>query len=358
MLNARRRFQGSNARREIPIQSFELTDSANGLTMRENLVGGRVNSEIRGSCDRVDKIIEDVLEDDSLIEELILMGMEYTVGEGGKYLSGGQAMKVSIARAIVKNPNILLLDEATASLDERSQAGIVHFIEDEFRNRTVLSVSHRLSAIRNYHRILVFDRGRILQEGTYDELVSQGGLFRTLFMQQEGTIEASPEMTITDKKVEYRELTGDLSKRSSELQRTIALSPIFSSLRIENISLLERLVKVVKCAKDTVLFNRGDIEDEFFIILDGEVEFFVEHGTNEASQIEIVDTYGPGQSFGELALFGDVPRTLGARAKTDLRLCTLNREDLIKLIEVVPQISIALLEMLSKRIAQFRDQIY
>ena len=328
------------------------------LSVGENLIGGRVNSEIRGARDQVDSTVIDVMKEAGCIDELVLMGLEYSAGEGGSFLSGGQAMKVAIARSLLKNPSILLLDEATAPLDQRSQAAIMHMIKNEFRDRTVVFITHRISTVRDFDRIVVFDRGRIVQEGTYDELVSREGLFQTLMRQQEDTLLPAPKMTTMEKEVQDSQLSRDPSAQSSELQRIIALSPVFSNMTSEDIALLERLSRVVNCPKDTVLFNRGDEGEEFFIILDGEVEFFVEQVTEAGSKTEIVDIYGPGQSFGELALFGDASRTLGARAKTDLRLCTLNREDLIGLIEVSPQISIALLETLSKRIAQIRARIY
>jgi len=342
----------------LSIHFFDADTTRKFMSLRENLIQGRVNSEIHGAQDEVDDVIIGLMRKEGFIDELVLMGLEYAVGEGGRFLSGGQSMKVAIARSILKTPSILLMDEVTAPLDEKSQATVMDMIENEFRDKTVFFITHRISTIRNFDRILVFDRGRIAQEGTYDELVSREGLFQTLVRQQEGAMVPAPKMTITDKESQDRQLSGGLSSQSSELQRIIALSPAFSNLTSQHIALLERLTKTVKCTKDTVLFNRGDTGDKLFIIVDGEVEFFIEQATDEGCRVEIVDTYGPGQSFGELALFGDVTRTLGARAKNDLRLCTLSREDLIKLIEVSPQISISLLETLSKRIAQIRDQIY
>jgi ABC-type multidrug transport system ATPase subunit len=344
--------------RALSVHHFDGEPAGEYLSLGESFIGGRVNSEFRGARDEVDGAIIDVMKEEGLIDELVLMGLEYTAGEGGGSLSGGQAMKIAIARSILKDPSILLMDEATAPLDQKSQAAVMSVIENEFRDRTVIFITHRISTVRNFDRILVFDRGRIVQEGAYDELVSQEGLFQTLVRQQEGAMAPAPKMATTDKEAQDRGLSGDLPAKSSELKRIIAMCPVFSNLKIEQITLLERLAKIVKCTEDRVLFSRGDPADEFFIILDGEVEFIVDHETDEGSQIEIVDTYGPGQSFGELALFGHVPRTLGARAKTDLRLCTLSREDLVGLIEVSPQISIALLETFSKRIAQIRDRIY
>src|SRR5262249_20570710 len=115
------------------------------LTVRENLLRGRVDLHLLGAAERVDAVIQEVLAAAELLEEALLTGLEFVIGEGGKYLSGGQRQKVALARALLKNPSVLLLDEATAALDELSQARITKMVRDYFTGRTVVAVSHRLS---------------------------------------------------------------------------------------------------------------------------------------------------------------------------------------------------------------------
>jgi len=122
---------------------------------------------------------------------------------------------------------------------------------------------------------------------------------------------------------------------------------------------MERVAQTVDCRAGTVIFRRGDKGSQFYLILEGQVEFFVEGRTRAASQrVTVVDTFGPGETFGELALCGAPTRTLGARAKTDVSLRVLERDDLLALIDAEPGIAVALLETSARRIAQLRDQLY
>ncbi|MGY2895273.1 ABC transporter ATP-binding protein [Deinococcus sp. UYEF24] len=111
-------------------------------------------------------------------------GYETVVGEKGIKLSGGQRQRVAIARAILKNPRILLLDEATSSLDSESEALVQDALERLMVGRTSFVIAHRLSTIRNAGRILVLEAGRVVQDGTHEELMSAGGLYKGLYEMQ------------------------------------------------------------------------------------------------------------------------------------------------------------------------------
>jgi ATP-binding cassette subfamily B protein len=107
-------------------------------------------------------------------------GLESNVGERGRSLSGGERQRLSIARALLKNPPILILDEATSALDAATEVKIQAALEEVMKNRTTFVIAHRLSTVRNATRILVFDAGRIVETGTFDELLAQGGRFAKL----------------------------------------------------------------------------------------------------------------------------------------------------------------------------------
>ena len=107
------------------------------------------------------------------------------IGDAGMRLSGGQRQRISIARAIYKNPSILILDEATSALDTQSEKYVQDAISNMMENRTALVIAHRLSTIQQADLILVMQSGEIVQRGTHKELISQEGLYKTLVEMQE-----------------------------------------------------------------------------------------------------------------------------------------------------------------------------
>jgi len=119
------------------------------------------------------------------IEELPL-GFDTIIGESGARLSGGQRQRISIARAILKDAPILVLDEATSALDTESERKVQKALENLMKNRTTIVIAHRLSTIKNADRIIVMQNGRLVEEGSHDALLQQGGVYEGLHSMQYG----------------------------------------------------------------------------------------------------------------------------------------------------------------------------
>ena len=113
-------------------------------------------------------------------------GYDTNVGERGDALSGGQRQRIAIARALLENPPILIFDEATSALDYESERIILNNMEAIGARRTMLIIAHRLSAVRKCNKIIVIDKGEIVEQGTHDELLKRDGMYRYLYKQQEG----------------------------------------------------------------------------------------------------------------------------------------------------------------------------
>ena len=118
--------------------------------------------------------------------ELLPKGWATLVGEGGHRLSGGQRQRVAIARAVLKDAPLLVLDEATSAVDNETEAALQRSIERISRDRTTIVIAHRLSTVRHADRILVFEEGRVVEDGTHDRLVEEDGVYSRLWSVQTG----------------------------------------------------------------------------------------------------------------------------------------------------------------------------
>src|SRR5262252_6947656 len=151
-------------------------------TVRENIAYGRP--------DATDEEIIEAAKLANAHEFIVKMpkGYDSLVGERGLTLSGGQRQRIGIARAIIRNAPILILDEPTAALDTESEKLVIDALERLMKGRTVITIAHRLSTIRDAHKIIVLKDGMVFEEGTHDELVQHGGFYAELYrVQIEGT---------------------------------------------------------------------------------------------------------------------------------------------------------------------------
>jgi subfamily B ATP-binding cassette protein MsbA len=153
------------------------------VTQQTILFNDTVRNNIAyGEPDRAD---EDIIEAASAAHALDFIrqlpeGFNSIIGESGAKLSGGQQQRISIARALLKNAPILILDEATSSLDTESEREVQKALENLMRNRTTLVIAHRLSTIRNADRIIVMQQGKIIEEGNHEQLLANKGVYEML----------------------------------------------------------------------------------------------------------------------------------------------------------------------------------
>lgn len=256
--------------------------------------------------------------------QAVCAGLQTKVGGDGQGISGGQMAKLALARALIASPEILLLDEVTAPLDELSQEKVTKMIAEKYRNCTVISISHRIPAVRNMDRIIVLDAGKIVQDGSYDSLLKIPGLFAVLVARETGASIATAEETVIE-----------LDSNARGILKGLALSPVFADVPFELLNKLVANSFTKRFAKGEFIVKRNDSGDEMFVILNGAV------GIGDKTLLA-------GNSFGEIALFGDSKRTADVYAKEDTEVAVLKREDILSIAKTAPNMLLEIIRTLAR----------
>ncbi len=172
----------------------DLRDAVGLVSQDVYLFGGSVRENVAyGAGDATDEQIAEALDasESSGFVAALRDTVHTVVGERGQKLSGGQRQRLSIARAVVKDPPVLVLDEATSSVDNETEAAIQRGVARIARGRTMIVIAHRLSTIRAADHIHVLDGGRVVESGTHDELIAHDGLYAQLWAVQTGEVAVS-----------------------------------------------------------------------------------------------------------------------------------------------------------------------
>jgi ATP-binding cassette subfamily B protein len=256
-------------------------------------------------------------------------GYETDVGERGGRLSGGQRQRVALARALVREPAILLLDEATSALDPATEAAFNETLAQLGRDRTIISVTHRLSGAAGADQIFVLADGQLAESGTHAELLALGGTYSQLWQQQQEGLSISRDG-------QRAAITGARLK-SIEVFRGLAdadLEPIAARFSSERI------------AADRVVFAQGDAGDKFYVIAHGKVEVVLERPEG-AERLRVLED---GDVFGEVALLRDAPRTATIRTLTPCLFLTLSRDQFADLMDHHPGLREAMSNLARERV--------
>ena len=248
--------------------------------------------------------------------------------EGGS-LSGGERQRIAIARALLREPQLLLLDEVTSALDPATEAEINAAIEQYRRGHTIVSVTHRLASVVQADRIYVFKDGRIAESGTHDELLHGSGLYYDLWQKQHGF-----------------HLSNDGLHATVDVER-LAQFPFFEGLELPVLREIAGLFATETCQAGEAIVREGEEGHKFYIIVRGKFDVLKQTENGEKRVAVLQD----GDHFGEIALLRDIPRTATVRAVGPSVLLSVRREAFHRLTTQYPQLLQALERTLLGRIS-------
>jgi ATP-binding cassette subfamily B protein len=255
-------------------------------------------------------------------------GFRTQVGDGGSKLSGGQRQRVAIARAFLREAPILLLDEATSALDAKSQALVDDSIAALRGHRTVLESTHRVARFENFDRILVFDKGKLVQNGSHSELLAQGGIYGELWSRVQG-------LQLDENGMSVGITLGGLRSFS-----------FFAHCSDATLAGLAEAFLPERVAENRNVFCEGDPGQRFYIIVRGNVAIM--RNQPDGTQRRIA-TLREGEFFGELALVKDVARTATVQTLTECQFLTLHRAQFLALLESEPQVKSMVMKEIERR---------
>ncbi|WP_158289334.1 ABC transporter transmembrane domain-containing protein [Paenibacillus flagellatus] len=215
-------------------------------------------------------------------------GYDTFVRQYGDSLSGGQRQRIALARALLRKPRILFLDEATSALDPDTERSVNETIVALGRDMAIVSVTHRLAYAALSDRIVVLDRGTVVESGTHEQLLERDGPYRLMWEKQQG----------------FQMVHGGGSARvqSDRLRRL----PFFRGIGSEALEELSGLFVTEKFDAGATVVEQGDQGDKFYLIARGKVEVWITAATGERRKAATLED---GDHFGEIALMQHIPRT-------------------------------------------------
>jgi ATP-binding cassette subfamily B protein len=242
-------------------------------------------------------------------------GYETRIGEGGSRLSGGERQRIAIARALIRDPAILVLDEPTSALDAATERALNVTIATLARDRTVIVLTHRLSSIAQARMIFVLKRGLLLEAGTHEALLKGDGLYAELWYKQSGfDIGSAPHGPKID-------------------ADRLARFPLFAGLDRAVLTRVSAEFGTQGYGESQTIFRQGDAGGTFFIIARGQVAVDQRRDDLEERRIAVLTD---GDHFGEIALLEPTPRTATISTLAPTTLLTLERAAFVRLCEEIP----------------------
>ncbi|MEK3913390.1 ABC transporter transmembrane domain-containing protein [Paenibacillus sp. FSL H7-0331] len=256
-------------------------------------------------------------------------GYDTLINNEGASLSGGQRQRISIARALLRKPRLLLLDEVTSALDPATEADINQTIQQLRHHTTIISVTHRLSSIVNADVIFVFQDGRIVESGTHQELLQQSGLYHEMWEKQHGFMLSQDGLHAT--------IDG----------HRLAKFPFFAGVDLLLLQNISTLFSTETFKEGDTVVQEGEQGDKFYIIVRGKFEILKSF---QSGSLQRVATLQDGDHFGEIALLRGIPRTATVRAMGPSVLLSVRREAFLELTAKYPQIFTVVERTLKERI--------
>lgn len=324
LLEARRRFASDlPPRLRSAVQFFDRDAYNRASSVYDNLLFGKVVAARKEEVERLDALVSDVLDARDLRLAVIDLGLDYDIGIGGARLTASQRQRLSLARCLLKNPEVLILNDAWSALDGRSQQKVFDALRTEMRGRTMLLIEADPSRPRSLERSFELINGKLVEQARSA---------------------TAPDASTMNTEALAEDTTDQLGKTVGVL----AQIPLFAGMDRAQLKLLAFTSEPVTFDAGHVVFRQGDTGDNAYVILDGDAEVVLENGGDGT----VIARLGRYQVFGEMALLTSSPRSTTIRAGTALSMLAIRQDVFVRLVEENAQIAVGITRMLIDRLAK------
>jgi len=309
------------------ITFFDPDSVSKTQNIRDNILFGKLVYSKPESASRIGALIGDIINDMGLREIIVDVGLDYDVGIGGKRLSGDQRQKLAIARCLLKQPQIMIVNEATAALDSASQIRVFEGVKKAMKDRGLVWVDSEPTHADQFAQVLNVEHGRVKSDGAAGAPRAAAG--------SEAAAAAGEEAG------------GDGTGLGKETE-LLAGIPFFAGMDRSKLKLLAFTSERQDFDPGTILFWQGTSGSKAYVIVSGTTEVTVD--TPEGPKEVANPTKG--DLIGELALLCDAPRTATIRAKDKVSVLNISKDVFLKLVEENPEISVNLTRIVAKRLEE------
>ncbi|ETR68577.1 MAG: cyclic nucleotide-binding protein [Candidatus Magnetoglobus multicellularis str. Araruama] len=306
---------------DIAETSIDLIRSRIGAVLQDTfLFNTSIKENIRyGRLDASDEEIQEAARDAEIHDWIMTLPKTYDtkVGESGSKLSGGQRQRIAIARALVRKPEILILDEAFSALDPATELSVNETIKKLARQMTIIAITHNLASVSDFNQIFVMAEGKILEQGAHQQLLSQKGFYYQLWQKQTGLF--------------FKKDTQEFEITTERLSKI----PLLSAIKKKDLEQIKEQLTTESFEQGREILYQGDPGKRFYFIAKGKVEIEKTISDGKVLHLGVKEI---GDYFGEVSLIRNCPITASVRAIDNTICLTLSRDHFQRFLDRHPDL--------------------
>jgi ABC-type multidrug transport system fused ATPase/permease subunit len=310
------------------VQLFDAVAYNAASSIQDNILFGKLATNKAGSAELVGELIAEVIDELGLRRAVIEVGLDYEIGIGGMRLSAAQRQKIAIARCMLKQPDLLIVNDAVSALDSASRASVFKNVRDAMKGRTLIWVGSEVAEDSEMSSVFSMAGGKIVAGGRV------------------GGVEPAPAEAAGAEAQAPAETPAERASGFGAVVGMLGSIPLFSGMDRSKLKLLGFTSERVSFEAGQTVFRQGEEGHKAYVVVEGAADVILESAAGETRVAEV----GANEIFGELALLCDTPRSATVRAKTPLTVLGISRDVFMTLLEENRAIAVQVTRAVASRL--------